>query len=426
MVDPIAGKVVEHHARLVTTYGDEVRPDSVWIERVRHWDAATGPVAATPVGSAVRRVPRGSPESPIGDLVADAMRAATRTDVAFQNTGGLRAELPEGLLTKGSIYEVMPFDNTMTMVTLTGAEVRQVIEEGLTYGRVTQVSGIRFTYDPDGPDGQRVMSIVLADGSPLVETRDYRAVCNNFMATGGDNYSTLGRGRDKRDEGALVRDALERYVTEKSANGGALDVTADGRIQRARHAVDQAARAAGRRGAGHRRAAAGGRADTRRAGALEVGAHPLRDLARHLLLERGVLQQARLDRVVDERGLDQHRRELHRLEHGETRLLDAPRLEPPVDRDVVEQRLGHQLALLQRRGALHVVEDRHQIVLGVLGTPPTMSAAFSRSARSASAWAVAPRSDRKYTSVPLPEPRRRDELAWMLMNRSAFTFSAMW
>jgi hypothetical protein len=55
-----------------------------------------------------------------------------------------------------------------------------------------------------------------------------------------------------------------------------------------------------------------------------------------------------------------------------------------------------------------------------------MSAAFSVSARSWSAWSEAPLSDRKYTSLPLPRPRRRDELQWMLTNRSAFTFSAMW
>ncbi len=232
VVDPLAGKVVEHRARLVTTYADEVRPDSVWLARVEHWNAAIGPLAATPLGRSARRIPRGSPENAVGDLVADAMRAAAKVDIAFQNTGGLRAELPEGALTKGSIYEVMPFDNTMTLVTLTGAEVRQVIEEGLAYGRVTQVSGIRFSYDPDGPAGQRVKSIALADGSPLEPTRDYRTVCNNFMASGGDNYSTLSNGRDRRDDGALVRDALETFVSERCAGGAALDVQLDGRIQR--------------------------------------------------------------------------------------------------------------------------------------------------------------------------------------------------
>jgi 2',3'-cyclic-nucleotide 2'-phosphodiesterase / 3'-nucleotidase len=232
VVDPIAGKVVEHRARLVTTYADEVKPDSAWLARVARWNAATGPIAATPVGRSARRITRGSPESAVGDLVADAMRAATSSEVAFQNTGGLRADLPEGPLTKGSIYEVMPFDNTMTTVTLTGAEVRKVIEEGLTYGRVTQVSGIRFTYDPDGPDGDRVRSITLADGSPLDPAKDYRAVCNNFMATGGDNYFTLSKGRDKRDGGETVRDALERHVRKLCENGAALDVTPDGRIQR--------------------------------------------------------------------------------------------------------------------------------------------------------------------------------------------------
>ena len=74
----------------------------------------------------------------------------------------------------------------------------------------------------------------MADGSPLDPAKDFRVVCNNFMAGGGDNYFTLSKGRDKRDEGALVRDALERHVRMLSENGGAVDVKPDGRIQRIR------------------------------------------------------------------------------------------------------------------------------------------------------------------------------------------------
>jgi 2',3'-cyclic-nucleotide 2'-phosphodiesterase (5'-nucleotidase family) len=189
-------------------------------------------VAAIPVGRAARRIARSSPESPVGNLVTDAMRAATSAEIAFANTGGLRADLPEGPLTKGAIYEVIPFDNTLVVATLSGAEVRRVLEESLAYGRVTQVSGIRYEYEADAPDMERVVAVTLADGTPLDVLRDYRIVCNNFMAGGGDNYTTLSNARERRDEGALLRDALERRIAELSAGGGAVDVRPEGRIVR--------------------------------------------------------------------------------------------------------------------------------------------------------------------------------------------------
>jgi 2',3'-cyclic-nucleotide 2'-phosphodiesterase/3'-nucleotidase len=232
VVDAASGRVVERRARLVTTYADEVVPDSAWTARVRRWNAEVGPVAATPVGRAARRIARGSPESAVGNLVTDAMRAATGAAIAFANTGGLRADLPEGVLTKGSVYDVMPFDNTLVVATLSGAEVRRVLEESLAYGRVTQVSGIRYVYDADAPDLQRVLTVTLDDGTPLDEARDYRVVCNNFMAGGGDHYTTLSRARDRRDDGELVRDAIERRVVALSADGGAVDVEPEGRITR--------------------------------------------------------------------------------------------------------------------------------------------------------------------------------------------------
>jgi 2',3'-cyclic-nucleotide 2'-phosphodiesterase/3'-nucleotidase len=233
VVDPLAGRVIEHHARLEITYADAVVPDSAWLARVERWNAAVAPYAATPVGRNARHLTRSrGGESTVGDLVCDAMRAAAGADVALQNSGGLRADLAAGVVTKGQVYEVMPFDNTMVSVTLTGAELRRALEEALRFDRVTQVSGIRYVFDPDLPEGRRVVSVSLPDGAPLDEARDYRVVCNNFMASGGDNYETLAKGRDRLDEGLLVRDALERWVVERSAGGGSVDVQPDGRVRR--------------------------------------------------------------------------------------------------------------------------------------------------------------------------------------------------
>jgi len=232
-VDPVAGRVVERRARIVSTYADEVAPDSILAARVAVWNAHVAALAATPIGRNARTLARGrSGESTLGDLVADAMRAETKADLAFTNSGGLRADLAEGTITKGSVYEIIPFDNTLVVIRLTGAEVRGLLEDGLGHGRVSQQSGLRYRFDLSRPPGQRLLSVSLADGSALDEEKTYLVVVNNFMAAGGDNYDSLARAKDQLDTGALARDALEHYITQL-AKDRPLDIQPDGRIERA-------------------------------------------------------------------------------------------------------------------------------------------------------------------------------------------------
>jgi len=233
VVDPVKRRVVESRAALVPTFADEVAPDSAMQARVRRWNAAVAPIAAKPGGRNARRLTRNrGGESTVGDLVADAIRSASGVDVALQNSGGLRADLDEGTVTKGAIYEVMPFDNVIFTLELTGAELTRALEQGLRYGRVTQVSGIRYAFDPGRPEFHRVVSITDSSGAPLEEARSYRIAVNDFMATGGDNYDVLSQGKNRTRNGLLVRDAMEAYVAQRSRGGAALDYRPDGRIER--------------------------------------------------------------------------------------------------------------------------------------------------------------------------------------------------
>jgi 2',3'-cyclic-nucleotide 2'-phosphodiesterase / 3'-nucleotidase / 5'-nucleotidase len=238
-VDPVAHRVVERRARLVTTYGDRVTPDSAMRARVERWNEGVAAMGAEPVGRNTTRLTRTrGGESTVGNLVTDAMRAAVGVDIAFQNSGGLRADLAEGVVTRGSVYEVMPFDNTIVVMELTGAEVKRVIEDGLRTGRVTQVSGLRYAFDSARPAMERVTALAVADGTPFDTTRVWKVAVNNFMADGGDDSSTLARGRNKQDTRVLVRDALERFVRERCAGDASLDYRPQGRITRSGGATD--------------------------------------------------------------------------------------------------------------------------------------------------------------------------------------------
>lgn len=97
---------------------------------------------------------------------------------------------------------------------LTGAQVRQVLEEGANsqYGTV-QVSGLRWAYDADAPFDDRVTAVTLEDGTPLDDAVTYRIATNNFMATGGDQFTTLTKGTSTVDTGINLVDTIVRYLS---------------------------------------------------------------------------------------------------------------------------------------------------------------------------------------------------------------------
>jgi len=232
VIDPIANRVISHGSRLQPTWADEVTPDSATAALVERWDAATAPLNATRLGHNERRLRRNREgESALGNFVTDAIRVSTSADIAFQNSGGLRADLEAGVITRGAIYEVMPFDNRIFLLDLTGAQVRLALEDALATGRVTQASGIRYVFDASRERMKRLVEISLADGSRLDEARTYRVAINDFMATGGDDSDVLRKGANRKETDVLVREAMEAFVKGLETRGAKLDYREEGRIR---------------------------------------------------------------------------------------------------------------------------------------------------------------------------------------------------
>lgn len=233
VVDPARDSVLESRVRLQETWADSIPPDPDMAARVARWNESVAPIAAQPLGTAARRLTRyRSGESSLGNFVTDAIRAASGADIAMQNSGGLRADLPEGPVTRGTIYEVMPFDNRVFLLGLTGAEVKRAVEQALRSQRITQVSGIRYAFDLGRPALDRVVEITTGDGTPLEMDRVYRVAVNDFMATGGDEYDVLTGGRDRKETDLLVREVLEDHVRRLTTAGQAVDSRVEGRIRR--------------------------------------------------------------------------------------------------------------------------------------------------------------------------------------------------
>jgi 5'-nucleotidase / UDP-sugar diphosphatase len=158
------------------------------------------------------RNPRG--ESNVGDLIADALRKASGAQVAFFNGGGIRADLPAGPVTNGQVYTVLPFDNTLVTMDLSGGQIRQILEQSIACEKILQVSGLKVAYDLKQPEGSKVAAVFVA-GKPLRPQGVYRVATNDFLAAGGDMFKTFQEG-ENIVYGDPVRDIVAKYLRKRS------------------------------------------------------------------------------------------------------------------------------------------------------------------------------------------------------------------
>ena len=156
-------------------------------------------------------------ESELGNLCADAFKWKANSDIAINNGGGLRADLPEGAITRGNILAIFPFGNKLVKLEIDGKNIRAMLEHSVNYypypfGGFLTVSGITFAFDPTRPQGQRVENIFV-NGEPLDEDKIYTIATTDFTATGGDGYEMLKNAK-KLDEFESVDNVLTEYLNK--------------------------------------------------------------------------------------------------------------------------------------------------------------------------------------------------------------------
>ena len=175
-------------------------------------------------------------ESALGDVIADAQLLSAKETikggaaVAFMNPGGIRAEIVVGRtttdggaeVTYGQLFGIHPFSNVVTGLTLSGAAIKQVLEQqfdnpGPGETTMLQVSeGFTYGYALDAPAGRRVDASSIKIGGRVVSPTDsVRVAANDFLVAGGDNFSAFERGTN-RMPGSIDVDALVRYFQIQS------------------------------------------------------------------------------------------------------------------------------------------------------------------------------------------------------------------
>jgi len=142
-----------------------------------------------------------SGECLLGNLIVDAMRAANQAgdrpaDVAMHNNAGVRSQLYKGPINYGQLYLVLPFDNVLEAVDLTGAQLLQILEKAVS-GRPGNmlVSGLTYEFDQSKPIGERILKVTVG-GQPLDPNKVYRVQTIDYLASGGDGQTTFTEGQN--------------------------------------------------------------------------------------------------------------------------------------------------------------------------------------------------------------------------------------
>ena len=228
---PVQGEAIAN-ARMTAPLNTNYRvfpADPQVAAMVQRYKAEAAIVANRAVGTLSAPLAKGdvSSESQASSLIADAQLYVARdaakgaAEISFMNNGGARTDLipgPGGVVTYGQIFAMQPFANNLVTITLTGADVKALLEQQFDSGLnsvsrpnlIMPSANVRFSFDRSRPAGQRIVE-VLIDGKPIDPARRYRVAVNNFLASGGDNFTVLARGTNPVD-GGLDLDATETYL----------------------------------------------------------------------------------------------------------------------------------------------------------------------------------------------------------------------
>ena len=196
------------------------------------------PIGRTTVELDGRSIANRTGETNLSNFVADAFRQATNADIGFSNGGGMRANkiFPVGALTKRDVLTMLPFENPITKIAITGAVLKAALENGVSQvveesesGRFPQVSGVQLEFDGRKPVGSRVVK-VLVNGQALDEKKTYTLASTVYIADGGDGYSMFKSGKRLIAEESAQLDAL--VVTNAIQAAGEIAPKVEGRIKR--------------------------------------------------------------------------------------------------------------------------------------------------------------------------------------------------
>jgi 2',3'-cyclic-nucleotide 2'-phosphodiesterase (5'-nucleotidase family) len=179
-----------------------------------------------PLGQTLVNLTRiGEGESLLGNLICDAMLWRLQGDIAFTNRGGIRADIAPGYITPRDVFTVLPFDNHLVMVQISGAFLRELLEDKLIYGGSGLfVSGMEVVVDRERSPGNRI-TVFKIGGEDVNPEKLYRVVTIDYLLEGNSGMTKLASyySQTAAQTGILMRDAIAEYVRTHSPLNPRLD-----------------------------------------------------------------------------------------------------------------------------------------------------------------------------------------------------------
>ncbi|MCP1160552.1 MULTISPECIES: bifunctional metallophosphatase/5'-nucleotidase [Bacillus] len=228
-------KIVSKTAKLIKKEETaDIVPDPAVEEVIKKIQSAQEEILSQVIGKTAvkldgeREQVRGG-ETNLGNLITDAMVDVTGADMAITNGGGIRASIDAGDITKGDVITVLPFGNYIVTKKLKGLQIKAGIENGVSAypdvkGAFPHVSGLTFAIDPSQPAGSRVHSMKI-DGKAVDMNKEYVVATNDFMAAGGDEYTSFNDSPILNEYQALD-EALINYIQKI----GTVNAKVEGRV----------------------------------------------------------------------------------------------------------------------------------------------------------------------------------------------------
>ena len=180
-----------------------------------------------------QQILKGLPESSLGDFVSDAVLKKTNdlykpsdhlpVNICLLNNGGLRGQLPKGNITRGNAFELMPFENSIVILTLTAEKTKQLFEY------VVESNGAPFAGATVKAKGKKIIELKI-NGQNFDPTKIYKVTTSDYLAAGGDKYNFFKDPIKIDTLNYKLRDAIIDYMIEQNKKGDSLNVTIDGRI----------------------------------------------------------------------------------------------------------------------------------------------------------------------------------------------------
>jgi 5'-nucleotidase len=231
-LDPATHDVVSARADNVIVRIGAYAKDPEQTALLDAYEKVAAPLADRPAGTVLdtlSRAPNEAGESALGDIIADAQLAATVAEekggavIAVTNRGGIRTDIAkreDGAVTYADVFASQPFRNQLVTLTLTGAQIKEVLEQQWVdpnRPRILQISkGFSYSWDAAKPVGERVIAASLSlNGAPIEPTRTYRVTVNNYLALGGDGFTAL-KGGTKPQVGVYDDETLFAYFRANS------------------------------------------------------------------------------------------------------------------------------------------------------------------------------------------------------------------